>query len=526
MNRPDREASGGMKFPVHPFLVALYPIAALLASNAAQVGVAAGVRAALISMAVAAVLALGLSAIVRNRHRGAALASLALVAFYSYGHAYETLRAIEALSEWLGRHRALIPAFGLVLAGGVFVILRVKDAARMTRALNLTSLVLVAMPLLQIGLHQVRLRFQPEILESGRTELVAAEADLPATLPDIYFIVLDAYTREDVLRSTFGVENAGFTSRLEELGFDVFECAASNYAQTELTLASTLNLNYLDGLGRFEAESRDRTPLLFLIRENAVRRFLEDIGYQVTALETGYAWSEWSDADSYLRPEQGSRLDVPLSAFEALLLDSTAARIATDARSVLPPALGGALEGPVEQHRLRVLFGLDELEVMADRPGPKFVFAHIVAPHRPYVLKPDDASPAARQAVPPEIQPSVIDGYVTGYRNQVLYLNDRMLPILERLIAESETPPVILLMGDHGADEAPEAERMAILHAVYLPEGLPGASSEARSPVNAFRLVLRRVFGLDLPDLDDDSFHSTYDAPFRFDPVDLDCPAE
>lgn len=526
MGESTRRLRSSAAFPVHPFLVAVYPIVALLASNAAQVGAGAATRPAVLALVAAGALFIILGAMTRDRHRSAALASLALVAFFSYGHAYQSLRAFEDVADWVGRHRVVIPVFGAVMAVAVVGVLRVRETGRMTRALNLAAAILVAMPLIQLLLHQVRTRIQPERINGDATALEAAAADLPLAMPDIYYIVLDAYTREDVLRSRFGVDNSEFVAGLERLGFDVFECARSNYAQTELTLASTLNIAYVDDLGRFDPGGRDRTPLLFLIRENAVRRFLEDVGYQVEAFETGYAWSEWSDADEYFRPEGAGGLNVPLSAFEALLLDSTAMRIVTDARSVLPPALGGALEGPVAQHRARVLYTLDELAQMPDRPGPKFVFAHIVAPHRPYVLKPDEGSAAAQAALPPEIQPPEIDGYLTGYRNQVLYLNDRMLPILERIITESDVPPVIILMGDHGADEALPDQRMAILHAVYLPEGDSAEASETRSPVNAFRLVLRRMFGIDLPDLPDASYHSTYDAPFRFDPVNLECPVE
>jgi hypothetical protein len=47
--------------------------------------------------------------------------------------------------------------------------------------------------------------------------------------------------------------------------------------------------------------------------------------------------------------------------------------------------------------------------------------------------------------------------------------------------------------------------------------------SAARSPINNFRLVLRAYFGIDLPDLDDSSFYSTYDAPFDFLPIEQSC---
>src|SRR3989304_3735027 len=103
-------------------------------------------------------------------------------------------------------------------------------------------------------------------------------------------------------------------------------------------------------------------------------------------------------------------------------------------------------------------------------------------------------------------------------------LTARVLPILQRLIQDSPVPPIILIHGDHGPDEAAGAERMAILNAGTFP-GLDLQSlSAARSPVNNFRLVLRAYFGIDLPDLDDSSFYSTYDAPFDFLPVEQSCP--
>jgi len=64
---------------------------------------------------------------------------------------------------------------------------------------------------------------------------------------------------------------------------------------------------------------------------------------------------------------------------------------------------------------------------------------------------------------------------------------------------------------------------MAILNAGFFP-GLNSESlSSVRSPINNFRLVLRQYFGIDLPDLDDSSFYSTYDAPFNLLPIEQSC---
>ncbi len=111
--------------------------------------------------------------------------------------------------------------------------------------------------------------------------------------------------------------------------------------------------------------------------------------------------------------------------------------------------------------------------------------------------------------------PAQSDGRVIGYRNQVLYLNDRMIPILERIMADSAVPPIIVLLGDHGPDDAGPAERMAILYAIHQPgagEQLP----EQSSPVNSFRRIFNDGFSADLPSRPDLSRFSNYETPFDF----------
>ena len=41
------------------------------------------------------------------------------------------------------------------------------------------------------------------------------------------------------------------------------------------------------------------------------------------------------------------------------------------------------------QHRDQALFAIRQVERLADVPGRKFVFAHILMPHTPYVLAKD-----------------------------------------------------------------------------------------------------------------------------------------
>ena len=73
--------------------------------------------------------------------------------------------------------------------------------------------------------------------------------------PDIYYIVLDAHGREDILRERYGLDTVPLIEALRRRGFYVADEATSNYGWTHLSLAATLNLTYLDEyIARFDSD--------------------------------------------------------------------------------------------------------------------------------------------------------------------------------------------------------------------------------------------------------------------------------
>ena len=77
---------------------------------------------------------------------------------------------------------------------------------------------------------------------------------------DIYYIVLDGFGRPDILQSHYGLDVTNFVAFLTARGFTVPPLAQSNYSQTFLSLASTLNLTYLDRLAETMGPSNPRPP--------------------------------------------------------------------------------------------------------------------------------------------------------------------------------------------------------------------------------------------------------------------------
>jgi hypothetical protein len=68
--------------------------------------------------------------------------------------------------------------------------------------------------------------------------------------PDIYYIILDGHARSDILAELYGYDNNWFVDSLRQRGFYVADRSRTNYAQTYLSLASTLNMTYLDSLAQ------------------------------------------------------------------------------------------------------------------------------------------------------------------------------------------------------------------------------------------------------------------------------------
>jgi hypothetical protein len=496
----------------HPLLVAAYPVLALLAYNIEEVPASTAARALLAALFVAAILFVLARWLLSDWDKGGLVTSLTLILFFSYGHIYGEIRAWVLGGVPLGRHRLLAPLFLALWALVVWWIVRQKrDLHSLTRAVNIIALFLLAFPLLRIGRFYAStyMAVTPGVSQASTTGVDSLDpGEQP---PDIYYIILDGYSRADTLQQFYGFDNTPFLDALADLGFYVARCSRSNYGQTQLSLASSLNMDYVQALDESYAdeERTTRVGLPGFIRRSQVRQILESLGYQSVAFESGYYWTQVDDADFYLAPEAGSVKHLSMlggaNEFEVMLIKTSGWLLVADATLKLPSLLQPDLEAsPKQVHRQRVLFTLEQLPNVPRLPSPKFVFVHIVSPHKPFVFGPDGN--------PLEGNADEIEGYV----GQVAFINQRIIPILQQIIERSQTPPVIVIQGDHGGVDTDDVDRLRILNAYYLPGGGDQGLYDSITPVNTFRLILERYFGADYPLLEDISYSSSYKNPFKF----------
>jgi hypothetical protein len=502
------------RFALYPLLFSVYPALALLATNIDQIKAATAVRAVLVCLTGAAVLLLLLQVLLRNWPRAALISFWLMLLFFSYGHVYSYLE-LHPLDVNLGNHTLLFPLWLVLWISGIMVILKkVRNPAAVVPLFNLITFLLLAFPVARIILYNARLS---NLLDQARRAPVPIEGyHLPETEqpPDIYYIILDAYSRDDDLLQYYQFDNTPFINELENLGFYVARCTQSNYAQTELSLSSSLNYDYLDALGEdFTFGSSDRSGLWPLIKHSAIRQVLESLDYTIINFHNNYSWLAWEDADYFFVSPDDDDTNALLSqggmnSFEIMLLRSTAGMTVLDIaqKLKLPKKLLPDTKNPEKTNYRRVLFTLEKLKYndVPAMPGPKFIYVHLISPHPPFVF---DVNGAFKFW--PEDDPQ-------GYTTQVTFINQRVLEIVKGILDHASIPPVIIIQGDHGINGSDPQRRMKIFNAYYLPGEGKNLLYPSISPVNTFRVVLNSYLGGDLALLPDNSLYSSYKKPYNY----------
>jgi hypothetical protein len=366
-----------------------------------------------------------------------------------------------------------------------------------------------------------------ETAESLVTDALDQQFVLPEVMPDIYYIILDGYGRADILEDYYDFRDEAFLDYLTERGFYVARRSHSNYAQTYLSLASSLNLNYLDSIQELMgAGSRNRVPLRYLIENNAVVRGLQALGYEYLLLGSNYHATETSPLADRCYCENRS-----LQEFEQAMLVRTAIGFWLPQRE----------RTKYDEHRDTILRTFYYLQRLPDRNLPKFVFAHLIAPHPPFVF---DADGRIRT---PDKPFGFEDGshfmgtrqeYIEGYRGQTAYLNRQLQQTIDSILARSKVPPIIILQADHGpgsrldwgsVENTDMQERMAIFNAYYFPSGATSELYDSITPVNTFRILFNHYFGAHYEILEDRIYFSLWPRPYdfvEFQPDDFAPPAE
>jgi hypothetical protein len=263
---------------------------------------------------------------------------------------------------------------------------------------------------------------------------------------------------------------------------------------------------------KFERESIGRLRLWDALKHNAVRYNFEQMGYTTISYANGFPWSEMEDMDVFFTPPPFAS---GMSEFETLFLQTT---LLGEAQKL---GWFNADQIMAQNFRDRHNLVFNSMDDVVDRTGPKFVYVHLILPHPPFVFGADgEYTDPADFWNENKVYPR--DKFAIGYKNQVTYLNKKLLEMIDTILAGSETPPIIILQGDHGPWVQPNPQHFFILNAYHL----PGHNDELYptiSPVNSFRIVFNDYFGGEYELLDDISYYSPVPKLYNFVQVSYPC---
>ena len=507
-------------FIIHPILFAIFPILFLYSHNIGQLSI---VSFSEILMLIAIMIGFTIIAMVllwlilkKDSRKAGIVVSIFLVLFFSYGRIYDPIKGFKIGNFIIGGHRYLLAVWLILfILGAYFIIKTKKDLHNFSNILNVIAIVLVLFSLVNIGFYKFKTR---DIQEDSSIVLQDGEAVISESLtelPDIYYIILDGYAGESSLKEFYDYDNHEFINFLTEKGFYVASKSQCNYPWSYLSLASSLNMEYINYLSEdVGLKSDDRTVPYQMITTNKVWKFLHSKGYKFVHLNS----SGWGPTDRNRNADISIRVN-RFNEFNISLIQTT----------MLKPFEKYII---VDSGVQKVLYSFSNLAKVHQIDGPKYIFAHIMSPHPPFFFD-------ANGELISEVEYKLAAYWdKEKYLNQLIFVNSKLEILIEEILSKSEVPPIIILQADHGArstlgdphsdrtDPAnigwldPTAEMLRestfILNAYYLPENGSGLLYDSITPVNTFRLIFNYYFDENYELLEDKCYYSPYWQPYNF----------
>lgn len=314
-----------------------------------------------------------------------------------------------------------------------------------------------------IGLAQ----YTNKTVSVGANATPISKTDFKST-PNIYFVILDMYARQDVLEHTLGFDNSPFVAKLEKRGFTVDENSFSNYPTTPLTISTAFNMD-------FYSYDKDYS-LDLIIGKNPVISLLREHGYE------------------FIFVDSGGNSQITCGGYEDLCFG--VGNIEDDIALLLKMTpLWRLMHSSAVARYFEALYILTDLEQSMNKAvnhivvsgKPTFVFAHILSPHEPARFNSDCTKIF-------NLDPGLGNPTKEEYLTDLECLNDQVIRSIDDILARDKTSPIILIQSDHGLRNLDVASNDLLmdlknLMTFKLPSRCNDLHYSGMTPVNNFRLI-------------------------------------
>ncbi len=433
----------------------------------------------------------------------------------SYGRFLESNSSFPTSTQKPPSNYTLIYALTTVIFFVLFFVLlkTKKNLSKINKAILIGSLFLILFPLYSIISYEVKTGRVMKPIGKTDKKMTIKHQPFDGEKPDVYYIILDRYDGQKSLLEQLNFDNSKFLNFLRGKGFYVASRSTTNFPKTFLSFATSLNMEYPFALTKQTngGESSDQSIATPLIRNNKIVEFLKARGYKY--FQVGSWWQPTTtnpNADiSYYPPKKGYPY---ADEFTTGFLNTT---IAAPIFQILFHDPVDASSDPQNNiHRQAAIYEFEILKKIPEEEGPKFVFAHILLPHDPFVFD-QNCNPIPETVVSKK-------KHQENYVNQLICTNKKIQDVIEAILSKSEIKPIIILQADEGtfpmndplppkqawgkASDTALAEKYPILNAYYFPDNKTEALYDTITPVNSFRVVFNTYFDQNLPLLPDRNY--------------------
>lgn len=315
--------------------------------------------------------------------------------------------------------------------------------------------------------------------------------------PPVYLVLLDSYYGAAGLKAAFNYDNSAFENFLRSQGFHVNEATHSNYYYTLYSMASLLNMDYLEGIGRPVIKNHfGYSRATAALGSNIVCRYFSGLGYRINNYSTFDMPGVPAGYKSGLLPDKIQlithktlyyrvRKYLPLFLVRMGWVKEVAEDMENEYISNNEKMIAGALA-----------------ESKSKNTKPAFTYLHLMMPHGPFIYDSSGNRTHFMQRLP-TLSRDTIDQLFLQYQ---VYTNKKMTSFIGELQKETGGNAVILLMSDHGYQQARKKEKKQAyynLNAVFLPSKRYEGWYDGISNANQFRVLFNTLFDQKLPLLRD-----------------------
>ena len=499
---------------IHPILIALFPVFLVYSQNIHLILIQGIIFPILIILGITIAIWVSIRFILKNTRKSALLTSLYVFLFFSYGIIFKILESNVTEEYFILIHVLLLIAYtALVVFITYYIIKTRRNFSYVTSTTNVVSIILLSLIFFNITTYNFE-NFSSFNDETYEPIIVGNNL---GSLPDIYYIVLDEYAPLRTLNTVYDYDNSDFVKFLQERDFYIAKNSHSNYAETFLAMASTLNMKYVNYLSdTVGEESLDQRIPYQMISNNHVMKNLKSIGYEIYNFDSGW-WGTRSlqIADANLCSKNQNMDFHTLHALKQISIFRAFDMFIKDPSSEIFH----------QERRDRIFCQFDDItKIKQETEKPVFVFMHVMAPHDPYVFGPDGEEVDYKYTFGPTgiayLDPNEEKN---AYLNQLIYLTKILKDVIKNLQENSENQPIIIVQSDTGPstkfgetmNEMHQVDRMSIFNAYYFPNGKYDLLSDDVTPVNSFRIVFDSHFETNYGLVDDRVFYSTYEKPYE-----------